>query len=222
MGSRRKQAMKYLIVHAHPSNESFSNAMTERAVASLEATGHSVIVSDLYRMQFDPISDRRNFSSVLDSQHFDIQLEEKHAAANDGFVAKISDEMRKLEWCDVLIFQFPIWWLSVPAILKGWIDRVFACGFAYGGGRHFETGIFKGKRAMCALTLGGKVENYRDGSTYADIDHVLYPIKRGVFEFLGFTAVDPFAVYAPTRMTDAERADALDDYAAYLLGLAGN
>ena len=42
--------------------------------------------------------------------------------------------MDKLAWCEVLIFQFPLWWLGLPAILKGWVDRVFAVGRAYGGG----------------------------------------------------------------------------------------
>ncbi|MBD3730107.1 MAG: NAD(P)H-dependent oxidoreductase [Sphingomonadales bacterium] len=212
--------MNFLIVHAHPSTDSFSQAMTERATASLGAAGHAVVVSDLYRMGFDPVSDRRNFTSQFDAEHLDIQLEEKHAAQIGTFAPDLVQEMEKVAWCDVLILQFPIWWLSVPAIMKGWIDRVFACGFAYGGGRHFDSGVFRGKTALCALTLGGTAENYSDGNTYADIERVLYPIRRGVFEFLGFTALDPHPVYAPTRMDDTQRAAALDAYEARLLEIA--
>jgi NAD(P)H dehydrogenase (quinone) len=66
-------------------------------------------------------------------------------------------------WTDALILQFPMWWFSMPAILKGWVDRVYACGFSYGVGEHsrqkcgecYGEGTFKGKRAMLVVTVGG-------------------------------------------------------------------
>lgn len=77
--------------------------------------------------------------------------------------ADIAGEQEKLLWADTVIFQFPLWWFSLPAIMKGWIDRVYAYGFAYGVGEHSDThwgdrygeGTFAGKRAMLVVTAGG-------------------------------------------------------------------
>ena len=60
--------------------------------------------------------------------------------------------MDKLFWCDALILQFPLWWFSLPAMLKGWVDRVFASGGRiYGGGKWYDRGVFAGKRWRTAL-----------------------------------------------------------------------
>ncbi|HXJ42731.1 MAG TPA: NAD(P)H-dependent oxidoreductase, partial [Bryobacteraceae bacterium] len=125
--------MRFLIIHAHHEPRSFNGAMTRQAVAALTVAGHEVVVSDLHTMDFDPVSDRRNFTAVKDPSRLKQQTEEEHASANGGYAHELQAEMDKLDWCDTLIFQFPIWWLGMPAILKGWIDRVFAVGRAYGG-----------------------------------------------------------------------------------------
>jgi NAD(P)H dehydrogenase (quinone) len=127
--------------------------------------------------------------------------------------------MDKLAWCDALIFQFPIWWLGMPAIMKGWIDRVFAVGRAYGGGRWFNGGVLKGKRAMCSMTVGGPQPVCSDRGVYGQIDTILYPIHRGIFEFTGLTVIEPFVVYAPNRLEPAARAAALERYRSRVLNL---
>ena len=147
--------MRTFIVHAHHEPASFNGAMTRSAVSVLLAAGHEVVVSDLYAMKFDPVSDRRNFVTVRNSTVLKQQDEEAHASALNGYAPDLQAEMDKLDWCDVLILQFPMWWLGLPGILKGWVDRVFAVGRAYGGGRYFDNGVFKGKRAMCSVTVGG-------------------------------------------------------------------
>lgn len=193
--------------------------MTARAVDTLGRFGHAVTVSDLYAMGFDPVSDRRNFRAQADPSYLKMQNEELHAAREGGFVPEVQAEMDKLLACDLLILQFPIWWLSVPAILKGWIDRVFACGVAYGGGRYFDGGVLRGKRALCALTVGGPPSAYSERGVYAEVESILYPIHHGTFAFTGFTVLDPFVVYGPSRMTQAEREGELDRYAARLAAL---
>ncbi|TIU61547.1 MAG: flavodoxin family protein, partial [Mesorhizobium sp.] len=80
----------------------------------------------LYAIGFNPISDRRNFTTIRDANYYRQQSEEANAAAHDGFAPDIQAEMGKLFWCDALILQFPLWWFGLPAILKGWVDRVFA------------------------------------------------------------------------------------------------
>ena len=211
--------MRVLIVHAHPEPESFNGAMTREAVAVMSTAGHEVAVSDLYAMRFDPVSDRRNFKTVKDEVRFDQQDEEEYAAEYDGFVLELQAEMDKAAWCDALIFQFPLWWLGMPAVLKGWVDRVLAAGFAYGGGRYFDRGMFAGKRAMCSVTVGGSAEAYSEVGIYGPIHPILFPIHHGILGFVGFTVIEPFVVYGPSRMSAEQRRACLDDYRERLLNL---
>lgn len=212
--------MRFFIVHAHHESTSFNAAMTREATAALEAAGHEVVVSDLYAMGFDPVSDRRNFTTVANPERLRQQTEEAYASEHDGFAPELKAEMAKLAWCDVLILQFPLWWLGLPAILKGWVDRVFAVGPAYGGGRHFEKGVFRGKRAICALTVGGSATTYSSQGMYAPIETVLYPINHGILGFVGFAVLDPFTVYAPVRQSDDERRANLARYRERVLAIA--
>jgi NAD(P)H dehydrogenase (quinone) len=211
--------MRHFIVHAHHEPSSFNAAMTREAVAALTGAGHEVIVSDLHAMGFDPVSDRRNFRTVKDPRRLKQQEEEAHASQAAGFVPELQAEMDKLAWCDVLIFQFPVWWLGMPAILKGWVDRVFAAGRAYGGGRYFDKGVFNGKRAMCSVTVGGPAPAYSDVGIYGPMDAVLFPIHHGILSFVGFDVVEPFIVHGPARAGTAERASWLERYRDRVLTL---
>ena len=214
--------MKIFIVHAHHELGSFNGAMTEAATDGLRAAGHEVVVSDLYAMGWNPVSDRRNFTTVHDPAYLKQQGEESHAAGHGGFAADVYAEMEKLRWCDALVFQFPLWWFGLPAILKGWVDRVFAMGVAYGQGQMYEQGVFRGKRALLALTTGGPETAYAPpagGGLHGRLLHLLYPIHRGIFEFTGMSVVPPFVVYGPVRMTAEERTATLSLYRRTLDGL---
>ncbi|WP_026191757.1 NAD(P)H-dependent oxidoreductase [Methylosinus sp. LW4] len=211
--------MNVLIVHAHPEPNSFNGALTRRAVDALKSAGHRVVVSDLYAMEFDPVSSRRNFTGVADANYLRLQGEEARACATNGFASDLQAEMDKLAACDLLIFQFPIWWLSLPAILKGWIDRVFAIGRVYGGGRYFDQGVMRGKRAMCSVTVGGPREVYSDRGVYADVEDLLFPVHRGTLGFVGFSVIEPFVAYAPNRITADQRLQYLAQYEKHLLNL---
>jgi NAD(P)H dehydrogenase (quinone) len=149
--------MRVFIVHAHPEPKSFNGAMTQQATEA----GHEVAISDLYAMGFNAVSDRRNFTTTHDPHYYRQESEESYAVAHDGFSSDIQAEMDKLFWCDALILQFPLWWFGLPAILKGWVDRVFASGGkVYGGGKWFDRGVLVGKRAMCSITIGGQSPMY--------------------------------------------------------------
>ena len=73
-------------------------------------------------------STRASFTSVKDPDYFKPQIEEMHATEVGGFNAELEAEMCKLEECDLMIWQFPLWWFGLPAVLKGWVDCVFAMG----------------------------------------------------------------------------------------------
>jgi NAD(P)H dehydrogenase (quinone) len=126
--------------------------------------------------------------------------------------------MDKLIWADVIIFNFPLWWFSVPAILKGWVDRVFAMGFAYGGGKGvYDTGVFKGKKGMLCITTGGPEITYSPEGRNGDIDKILFHINHGMLYFTGMDVIPPFISYGVARLSDEERGKILDEYKEYLL-----
>jgi NAD(P)H dehydrogenase (quinone) len=213
--------MHVFIVHAHHEPESFNSAMTRAATQALRQAGHEVVVSDLYAMGFNPVSDRRNFTTVKDPQHLKQQVEEAYAAAHDGFAPELQAEMDKLFWCDALILQFPLWWFGLPAILKGWVDRVFASGGRiYGGGKWYDRGVFAAKRAMCAVTIGGPAPMYSAHGLNGPIDAILFPINHGILYFTGFSVIEPFLVHGPARISQGERVAHLARYRERVLGLA--
>jgi NAD(P)H dehydrogenase (quinone) len=213
--------MRVLIVYAHPEPSSFNAAMVDVAVDRLRGAGHDVRVSDLYGLEFDAVSDRRNFSAVADPARFDQQVEERFAAAHDGFSSDIAEEMKKVAWCDLLVLQFPLWWMGMPAIMKGWIDRVFAIGFAYGNGRWFDEGWLAGKKAILSVTVGGPREAYTSKGMYGPLEAILRPIHIGILGFVGFSVLRPLVIHGPGRMSADERALALREFGDRLAHIDG-
>ena len=212
--------MNIFIVYAHAEPKSFNGALLQAAQDTLAAAGHEVVVSDLYAMPFNPVSDRRNFTTVKNAAYFKQQIEELNATEVGGFAPDVEAELRKMETCDLMIWQFPLWWFGLPGILKGWVDRVFVMGRTYGGERFYENGVFKGKRAMLSLTTGGPESAYRKGAWNGDIDAILRPVQRGILRFTGWDVLAPHIVYAPVRIMPEERSAALAAWADRLRAIA--
>ncbi|MGA7178497.1 MAG: NAD(P)H-dependent oxidoreductase [Thiobacillaceae bacterium] len=212
--------MKVFVVYCHPEPRSFNSAMFHAACKSLADAGNEVMTSDLYDMRFDPASGRKNFKTVKDPTYLKLQLEEMYATEANGFAEDLDSEMGKIEWCDLMIWQFPLWWFGLPSVLKGWVDRVFAMGRIYGGGRIYQTGVFRGKRALLSLTTGGPEEAYRKDGFNGDINAILRPVHRGMLQFVGFEVLAPQIVYAPVRMSDELRTQQLANYVERLKGIS--
>ncbi|MTJ84247.1 MAG: NAD(P)H-dependent oxidoreductase [Telmatospirillum sp.] len=208
--------MRCLLVYAHPEPTSFTHALMERARDILRAAGHDCELSDLYADSFNAVAGRHDFTSVDNPDRLSLQGEQARAAA----VAAVSDDLRReqqrLSRADLVIFLFPLWWGGPPAILKGWFDRVLAFGFAYREGTRFETGLFRGKRAMVCATTGGTAHRFTDGGTYGSIRQVLWPLEHCVLDYLGLDRLDPFIAYAAPRVDDAGRQAYLDAWDRHL------
>jgi len=205
--------MKVLLVFAHPEPRSLNGALRDVAVRELEAQGHEVRVSDLYADGWKSEVDRDDFPALAPEARLKVAGASAEAFAADALTEDVRAEQEKLLWADMLILQFPLWWLGMPAILKGWVDRVFAVGRAYGNGRYFGRGVFTGKRAMCAITIGGPADAYGPDRAYGPLSTILHPIHHGILGFTGFAVADPFVVHAPARLSDAERAAMLAAFA---------
>lgn len=210
--------MKIFIILAHPEEKSFNAGLFHTAVSTLEEAGHEVKTSNLYTTNFQPVSDRRNFTQLKNAEYFKQQDEEKYALRQNTFSTDVLSEQEKVEWCDLMIWQFPLYWFSVPAILKGWIDKVFSMGKFYDNGKIFDRGFSVGKKAILSVTTGGPRKNYVD-ENYGSISSILFPIHRGILEFLGFSVLQPEIVYSVERLADTERRIILDNWAKRLMNI---
>ena len=189
------------------------------AVEVLTQAGHQVQVSDLYAMKFEPAGGPADFLEVEDPNFFRYQREQIRASAADLFIPSLKSEMNKLAWADFVIFQFPLWWFSLPAILKGWVDRVFAMGFSYNIGQAYEKGVFRGKRAMLSFTTGGPAATYGPAGKNGRIDELLRHVQYGMLHYIGMDVLPPFIAYSSARVTPEQRAAYLDEYRARLLSI---
>ena len=208
--------MKALIVYAHPEPRSFNGSLKDLAVEVLTEAGHSVQVSDLYAMKFHAAGGPDDFTELQDADRFNYQAEQSAG----HFTPELRSEFEKLAWCDLLILQFPLWWFSLPAILKGWVDRVFAFGFAYDRLRSYEDGVFKGKRGMLSLTTGGPAAAYSESGRHGgSIEHLLVHVNRGMLYFLGMDVLPPFVAYGAARVTPEQRTELLSAYRERLLAI---
>ena len=162
--------MNVFIVYAHPQPRSFNGAMKDAAVATFRTAGHQVVISDLYEMGFNAVAGRHDIVGNLSGEGpFDLAREQTAAVTKGVLSPELLAEQEKLKAADLLILQFPIWWFGMPAILKGWADRVFARGFAYLAGRKYDTGLMKGKSALVVATTGTSADTYAPDGIDGDI-----------------------------------------------------
>jgi len=202
--------MNVLIVYAHPEPRSLNGSLKNFAVRHLEAAGHAVQVSDLYAMHWKPQLDAADSLDGAAGSRFDPSLDSRLAFESGRQSADISREQDKLRWADTVIFQFPLWWFSMPAIMKGWVERVYAYGFAYGVGEHSDArwgdrygeGTLAGKRAMLVVTTGGWESHYSARGINGPIDDLLFPIHHGILYYPGFDVLPPFVAYRAGRMDE--------------------
>jgi len=134
--------MNCLLVYAHPLKDSLCQALVQHINSELEASGNQVILKDLYMQKFDPVLTEGERSSYYQSPY-----------VPDG----VLDDIKELQETDYLILVFPTWWFGLPAILKGWIDRVFAPGHAYHHAPDLMAitpGLTRLKKVRVVTTLG--------------------------------------------------------------------
>jgi NAD(P)H dehydrogenase (quinone) len=105
-----------LVVYCHPKEGSFTSAVRDTVLARLSAMGAEVRLIDLYARAFDPTLSLAEWEGYLDTPR------------NRAVVA---EDVAALQWADTLIFVYPTWWYALPALLKGWLDRVMLPDVAF-------------------------------------------------------------------------------------------
>lgn len=204
-------AVNVLIVFAHPEPRSLNANLRDVVIEELKAQGHEVQVSDLYLMGWKAQVDRADFPALASAARLKVAAASSEAFAAGSLTEDVKAEQEKLLWADVLILQFPLWWFTMPAILKGWVDRVFAYGFAYGVGEHsdqrwgdrYGEGTLAGKRAMLIVTAGGWEEHYSPRGINGPIGDLLFPINHGILYYPGYDVLPPFVAYRVDRLDAA-------------------
>ncbi len=219
--------MKVLIVYAHPEPRSLNGALKDLAVSHLTSLGHEVQVSDLYAMNWKAAADADDFLNHPTGERLAYARASKLAFAGGTQREDIVAEQQKLLWAQAVIFQFPLWWFSMPAILKGWVERVFAFGFAYGVGIHdgerwgdrYGEGTLAGRRAMLSVTIGGRAPHYTERGVNGALEDLLFPIQHGIIYYPGMEALPPFSLYMADRLSPEQWPSVAESYKARLEGL---
>jgi putative NADPH-quinone reductase len=206
--------MNILYLYAHPHRTSFNAALKLSGCDHLVKAGHVLEYSDLYTMQFNAIASWDDFTEPnSETQYFFAQTKayEQRTLSQD-----LHDEMTKLIWADHLIMQFPLWWFSMPAIMKGWMDRVLMRGFAYDANKCFETGLLVGKTASLTVTTQSSEEAYQPSGVHgATMAQFLLPIHHSL-RFVGIEDLDPFIIYHAYQLSAEQETHLFESYTHYL------
>lgn len=181
--------MKHLIIYAHPNPKSFNNAILEVLSKTLKEKGHEVTVRDLYAMDFNPVLGVSDF-----------ELLNKNMVADD-----IKVEQAHVGWADVIIFIYPVWWNSMPAIARGYVDRVFSLGFAYSKD---NKGLLPDKKVLAISTLGAPLDVYEKTGLVSSMQKT---IDGSLADFCGMEFVEHKYFGSVPNVSDEDRKNMLEE-----------
>ncbi len=183
--------MQVLIVHCHPEPHSFNAALKDVAVETVQRLGHAVEVSDLYAEGFDPAERPSHYAHRADPAVFSALTEQRHGSDTYTLPADVRREIERLERAELVVFQFPLWWHAQPAMLKGWLDRVWVYGGLYTGSKRYDRGYFRGRRAICSVTTGGPAPTFTRHGRGGDIERLMWPMHYSLY-YMGYDVLPPF------------------------------
>jgi NAD(P)H dehydrogenase (quinone) len=208
------KVMNVLWVFAHPEPRSLSGALRDDGLRTLRELGYDVRESDLYTMKWNPVVDAADFGAEAGDERLVVGATSARAHARGELSPDIVAEQEKLDWADAVVVQFPLWWYGLPAILKGWFDRVFVKGFGYGvraeDGRtlRYGEGRLAGKRAMVVLTAGAREPAMGSRGVNGELNDVLFSLQHGTLFYAGMSVLPPVAVYGADRVSEEHFAEA--------------
>jgi NAD(P)H dehydrogenase (quinone) len=159
--------MKHLIIYAHPNDSSLNRHFLQTIVESLQNKKQEIVIRDLYQLNFSPV----------------LSLEDMKGQRQGIVADDVKQEQDYISWADHIIFIYPIWWTGMPAIMKGFIDRVFSYGFAYRYDQGVQKGLLSGKQTTIFNTQGKSKEEYES----IGMDKALsLTSDKGIFTYCGF------------------------------------
>lgn len=159
--------MRHLIIATHPRVKSFNHSVVEAYTATLTERGHSVACRDLYAMGFNPVLSARDMAAIA-----------RGKPAKD-----IRSELNAMRAADVITLISPLWWSSFPAMLKGYIDRVFTAGSGYL--TNYQPSL-SGKKGTIIMTSEASIDELKSSGTL----RALKMHHRGFMEYCGIELVE--------------------------------
>lgn len=170
---------KALIVFSQPRETSFTHSLVDRIARKLEQKDYEVTIRDLYKMNFNPILDGPDMIHIENG---------KFVRDHADFPEDVKVEQQLMLDSDLLIYVFPIWWNGMPAMMKGYVDRVFQHGFAYSFENDEPKKRFAGKKALF-FSPTGQPQN-EDGSD-TEIDRAVKEVtSKWMFSSNGVEVID--------------------------------
>lgn len=184
--------MNHLVVFSHPNPKSFNRAILDAYTAALKERGHDVLIRDLYALGFDPVLSASDLSGVSEGR----------------LAPEVREEQEHLRWADVIAFIYPLWWAGMPAIAKGYVDRVFTEGFAYSFGPKGLERHLTGRKVLTITTLGDTLENYTKRAFIESMNRLMDGI---MFDFAGLEVLGHTYFGSVPIVTDGQRKEMLQD-----------
>ncbi len=181
--------MKHLIIYSHPNPKSFNHAIKETFQEALTENGNEVRIRDLYDLGFDPVLKAKDFESFQRKE----------------MPSDIKEEQEHIKWADILTFIFPLWWCGLPAIAKGYVDRVLSEGFAYTAD---AKGLLPDKKVFFITTMGAPNSVYEKIGLVKSMHQV---IDAGMFQFCAMKVIGGEFLGSIHAITDMDRKKMLDD-----------
>ncbi|WP_158150133.1 NAD(P)H-dependent oxidoreductase [Pantoea agglomerans] len=186
--------MKVLIISAHPEADSFNLFLASRAARVFEKQGSLVQTVNLYSENFEPCEGQNFYPDRQDPQRFDALLEQRHHWEMQNLPDDVVRHIELLKSADLLLLHFPFWWFGMPAILKGWMDRVFVYGGIYDSKHRHENGIMKGKRALLTVTAGAPANACGHNGRHGDMRFLLWPSIHAL-HYIGYSMLEPYLIH---------------------------
>lgn len=190
--------MHVLLIAAPPSPASLAARLLAAADDELRLLGHSTNVVDVVAEGWDPVVRASDYgAAAIDRPVGDHAVA---AIASGTLAADVARQQALLREADVVVLLFPLWWFGMPAPLKGWVDRVFTQGFAYGvkdaqgRTRKYGDGAFAGTRGLVVVTAGDRPSAFGERGLNGAIDDVLFPITHGILWYTGIAPLEPLAL----------------------------
>lgn len=192
--------MKHLLILAHPNPDSYSANVTLYIKELLEKRGNRCIVRNLYEINFNPVLSKS-----------DLDMARKDTLSED-----ILNEQNFVSDADYISVIYPLWWGGMPAILKGYIDRVFSYDFAYHYTDFGSEGLLKGKKVILITPMGSPEEIYKETGM---IDAMKKNVDDTIFNFCGMEVVEHKFLGAVTNADHETRISYLEEIKNIYLGL---
>ncbi len=184
--------MQILSVVANPDPRSFTRVLAGTLSDVAGEKGHECETLDLYAEGFNPVLSAKDFE-----------------AFNRGRTPEdIKRQQDRIKKADIVALFHPVWWFGMPAVLKGWVDRVFSYGFAYGHDSRGVKPLLLGKKAILVNTTGGAEQQSYGETGFGDA--MLKVMDQGIYEFVGFEIILRRFFYEVPSASDGRKREMAD------------